>query len=360
MKVTRLRTRVASIPFEKPIGMGKFDLRSNGCVAVFLESDQGLVGEGVVCSLNGQRLDLIDAMVRSFEPLVVGLDPLLSGAFSMKAGAEARNLGPAGISILGLAGIENALWDLRAKLLGVNVSRLVGACRTSMPAYHSGELWIGLTLDELQRAAARHVDKGFRAMKMRLKGDPAEDVRRVRAVREAIGPDVALMADLNQKMTVPSAIRLGRQLDEFNLAWLEEPIACHNHAGEAQIAAALDTPVASGESVYTSRGALAMLRQGSVDVLMPDLQRMGGPGEFIKAAHLAEGFDVPVSGHLFPEMSLALMAALPNASILEYMPWVSPLYAEQVELDARGEAIVPERPGWGFSLDPKAIKSFEL
>ena len=101
-----------------------------------------------------------------------------------------------------------------------------------------------------------------------------------------------------------------------------------------------------------------MLRLRSVDVLMPDLQRMGGPGEFLKAAALAEAFNVPVSGHLFPEMSLALMAAIPNAAILEYMPWASPLYSEKVELDAQGHAVVPDRPGWGFSFDPEAVRRY--
>ncbi|CAN5692705.1 mandelate racemase/muconate lactonizing enzyme family protein [soil metagenome] len=359
MKITRLRTSVASIPFDPPIDIGTGVLRSSGCVMVFLETDQGVVGEGLVSSLNGQGLPMIDAIVHSMEPHVLGLDPTLSGAFSIKAGAQARAFGHAGISIVALAAIENALWDLRAKLLGVNVSRLIGACRTSVPCYQSDELWIALTIDELQRSAAKQVDKGFRAMKMRLKGT-TEDVARVRAVREAIGPDVALMADLNQKLRVPAAIRLGRDLEEFKLAWIEEPVAFHNHAGEAQVAAALDTPIASGESVYTSKGVREMLQLGSVDVLMPDLQRMGGPGEFIKAAHLAEAFDIPVSGHLFPEMSLALMASLPNAAIVEVMPWASPLYKEKIELNDKGEAIVPDRAGWGFSLDPKAIESLKV
>jgi L-alanine-DL-glutamate epimerase-like enolase superfamily enzyme len=360
LKITRLRTRLASVPFEPPIGIGTGVLRSNGCIAVFLETDQGVVGEGLVSSLNARGLALIDGMVRSLEPLVVGRDPRMAGAIAMEAGAHARALGPAGISIAGWAGVENALWDLRARLLEVNVSQLIGACRTSLPAYQSGGLWITLTPDELQAAAARHMAAGFRAMKLRLSGDLAADVRAVRAVREAVGPEVALMADLNQKLTVPAALRLGRALEPFGLAWLEEPVAAHDHAGEARIAAALDTPIASGESVYTSRGALRMLQAGAVDVLMPDLQRMGGPGEFLRAAHLAEAFDIPVSGHLFPEMSLALMAALPNASWLEVMPWASPLYQDAVELDSRGEAVVPTRPGWGFRLDPAALDAYAL
>jgi L-alanine-DL-glutamate epimerase-like enolase superfamily enzyme len=178
-------------------------------------------------------------------------------------------------------------------------------------------------------------------------------------LREAVGPEIGLMADANQRMTVPDAIRLGRALEEFQLAWLEEPIAAHDHAGEARIAAALDTPIASGESVYTSRAVHHMLQLGAVDVMMPDLQRMGGPAEFLKAAALAEAYDIPVSGHLFPEMSLGLLAAIPNAAILEYMPWVSAVYRETVELNSDGAAIVPlDRPGWGYAFDEDAVKRF--
>jgi L-alanine-DL-glutamate epimerase-like enolase superfamily enzyme len=359
MKITRLRTAQVVIPFDPPIGIGHADLRSNGCVLVWLETDEGITGEGLVAVLNADRLALLEQMVHSFSALLIGLDPQLGGAFSVKAGAGARALG--GMAVVAQAAIENAMFDLRARALGVNVSRMLGAVRTTIPAYHSGELWITHSLDALQRAAEAHCRAGFRGMKMRLKGDVREDVARVRAVREAIGPGIALMADLNQKMSsVPEAIRLGRQLEEFNLAWLEEPIAAHNHAGEAAIAAALDTPIASGESVHTSRAMLEMLRLGSVDLLMPDLQRMGGPSEFIKACALAEAFDVPVSGHLFPEMTLALAAAIPNATVLEYMPWASAVYAERVELDANGHALVPTRPGWGFSFDPEAVRKYSL
>lgn len=353
MRITGLRTASVEIPFDRPIDIGRAILRSNGCVLVFLESDQGVTGEGLACSLNAEGLAALDEAVRELAPLIVGRDPHAAGRFPMQWESST--------AVHAAAAVENALYDLRAKLLGLNVSRMLGACRSSIPAYHSGELWVSLGIDELQRSAEAHVARGFRAMKMRLKGIPQEDVPRVRAVREAIGPELTLMADLNQRLAAPAeAIRLGRALEPFNLGWLEEPVAAHDHEGEAEVAAALATPIASGESVYGSRAMLGMLRLRSADVLMPDLQRMGGPGGFLKAAALAEAHDVPVSGHLFPEMSLALLASVPNAICLEYMPWASPVYAEQVALDAQGNAVVPDRPGWGFSFDAKAVKAFGI
>jgi L-alanine-DL-glutamate epimerase-like enolase superfamily enzyme len=313
-----------------------------------------------VLTFNGQRLAVMDEMVRSFEPLLIGLDPRMSGTFLNRAWADLRNFGTAGISVMALAGVECALLDLRAKLLDVNVSRLLGTYRTTLPIYHSSDLWVTLTTDELQKSAAAHVRNGYRAMKMRLIGDIRKDVERVRAVREAIGPDVGLLADANQKLTVPQAIRLGRMLEEFNLTWLEEPVPPHDHEGEAQVAAALDTPIASAESVYTSRGIMEVLQHRSCDIIMPDLLRMGGPTEWLKAAHLAEAFSIPVSNHTYSEMSLALMASIPNGVMVEFMPWVTPIYLERIELDGHGHAIVPDRPGWGYSFDPAAIKRYAV
>jgi L-alanine-DL-glutamate epimerase-like enolase superfamily enzyme len=335
-------------------------LHTSGLVLVFVESDQGAVGEGLVFTFNGQRLAVLDEMVRTFEPLLIGLDPHMSGSFTARAWADLRNYGAAGISVMGLAAVECAILDLRAKLLDLNVSRLLGASRSALPVYHSSELWVTLSIDQLQRAAEAHVQHGFRAMKMRLIGDIKKDVERVRAVRDAIGPNIGLLADANQKLGVAQAIQLGRKLEEFNLTWLEEPVAAHDHEGEAQVAAALDTPIASAESVYTSRGIMEVLQHRSCDILMPDLTRMGGPTEWLKAAHLAEAFSKPVSNHTYPEMSLALMASISNGLIVEYMPWVSPIYREQIELDKSGQAIVPNRPGWGFSFDPAIIEKFAL
>jgi len=359
MKITNLRTSVVHFPFDPPIDGGALQLRSSDCVLVFLETDAGLVGEGLVFALNNQRLSVINEMVLSLASVVIGLDPELGGSFPARAFREVGFLGRSGVAVIGIAAVDNALWDLRGKAAGLNVARLIGACTTAVPAYHSGGLWISRTIDELQREAADFVAQGWRAMKMRIGKPRAEDdVARVRAVRDAIGPDTALMVDSNQQLNVPRAIRLGRMLEEFNLTWFEEPIPYYDHAGEAEIAAALDTPVASGETEYTSRGMFEMLRQRSVDVLMPDLQRMGGPTEFLKAAHIAEAFNTPVSSHLFPEMNLALLAAVPNASYLEYMPWCEPAYRERIVLDGQGRAVVPDRPGWGFGFDAAAIRQF--
>ena len=360
MKITRLRTQVVHLPIDPPIPTAILgSLRSADCVLTFLDTDEGLTGEGLVFSINNRRLSVIHDMIRSLEDLVVGLDPRLGGALNAKAWKELNFLGYEGVSVIGLAAVDSALWDLRGKAAGLNVAHLIGACRPAVPTYASGGLWLGSSIDALQKEAAGFVARGFRAMKTRVgPTDPEGMVERVAAVRAAIGPDIGLMVDANQQMSVKQAIRIGRMMEDLNLTWFEEPVICHDHEGEAQIAAALDTPIASGETVYTHRGIHAMLEARSADVLMPDLQRMGGPTEFLKSGHLCEAYHIPCASHLFPEMSLALLAGLPGGYYLEHMPWFEPIYRERIELDRDGNAIVPDRPGWGFSFDPDAIRRF--
>ena len=362
MKITRLRTQLVNLPIEPAIITSLFPtIHTATCVLTFLETDQGLVGEGLVFSINGARLSVIHEMIRSLEPMVLGLDPRHGGSLNVRAWRELNFLGYDGVSIVGLAAIDNALWDLRGKAAGLNVAHLIGAARNSVPVYASGGLWLSSSIDQLQREAADFVARGFRAMKTRVgPTDPDQMVARVRAVREAIGPEIGLMVDINQQMNVKQAIRIGRRMEELNLTWLEEPVIYHDHAGEATIRAALDTPIASGETVHTHRGILRMLQAGAADVVMPDLQRMGGPTEFLKAGALCEAYNIPCASHLFPEMSLALLAALPGGSWMEHMPWFEKLYAERIELNADGRAIVPDRAGWGFSFDPAAVKRFAV
>jgi L-alanine-DL-glutamate epimerase-like enolase superfamily enzyme len=360
MTITRLRTPVVRLPIEPAIPTAILgSIRSADCVLTFLDTDEGLTGEGLVFSVNNRRLSVILEMIRQLEDLVVGLDPRLGGTLNATAWKDLNFLGYEGVSIVGLAAVDNALWDLRGKAAGMNVAHLIGACRPAVPAYASGGLWLGSSIDELQNQARGFVERGFKAMKTRVgPTDPEGMVARVAAVREAIGPDIALMVDANQQMSVKQAIRIGRMMEPLNLTWFEEPVICHDHAGEATIRAALDTPIASGETVYTHRGILTMLQAGACDVMMPDLQRMGGPTEFLKAGHLCEAFHIPCSAHLFPEMSLALLAGLPGGSYLEHMPWFEKIYRERIELDGNGHAIVPDRPGWGFSFDPDAIRHY--
>lgn len=360
MRITALRTARVALPIEPPLRTAIHHIDSVGCVLVSLETDSGLTGEGYVFTLSAVRLDVLEAMIRSLEHHVVGQDPHEVERMWEAMWRDINFLGHKGVTIIGISPLDTACWDLIGKAADQPLHRLFGACRDSVKTYASGGLWLSLDVDELVAEANAFVDQGFRAMKVRIgKPRPEEDAERVAAVREAVGPGIGLMVDANQGLDVSRAIRLGRMLEELDLVWFEEPVPAYDLAGHAAVAAALDTPIASGETEYTRHGMRAMIEAKAADILMPDLQRMGGLSEFIKASHLAAAHEVPVSPHIFTEQSLCLAGSLANLTYVEHMPWFAALYAEEMTI-VDGEIPIPERPGLGFTFDWDALESYRL
>lgn len=359
MKIERLETRALSLPLDRPIESALGTISSCGLVLVHAYTDNGIVGENMVFTLNDRRTGVLRQMVDELADLVVGRDAGHIAGFWARAWKDINFFGHKGLPVMGISAIDGALWDIAGKAANMPLYRLLGGARDRMPAYHSGGLWLDRDIDGLAREAQDMVAQGFKAVKMRLgMPDPRQDAERVRAVRQAIGPGIRLMADANQGLNEAQAIRLGRLLEEYELTWFEEPLPAWDLEGVARVAAALDTPIASGETEYTRYGFRGMLTLRSADILMPDLQRVGGVSEFMRVGHMAESHDVPVSSHLFPETSIQVLGALANAIYLEYMPWFSSLYRERLEF-VDGDAVVPERPGWGFTLDPRRIAELE-
>jgi L-alanine-DL-glutamate epimerase-like enolase superfamily enzyme len=351
MKVTHVETQPVVVRLDQPIGSALGQIADFGCIIVTIRTDEGVTGENLIFTLNNRRTKVLRQMVDELADLVIGQDAQHIAGFWARAWKDINFLGHKGVPVAGISAIDGALWDALGKTAGLPLYRLLGGAKDRVPAYHSGGLWLSRSIDELVAEAHSFLDQGFHAMKMRLGSpDPAEDIARVKAVREAIGPRIKLMADANQGLTEAQAIRLGRRLEEFDLTWFEEPLPAWDLDGLARVAAALDTPIASGETEYTRYGFRRMLELRSADILMPDLQRVGGVSEFMRVGHMAEAHDIPVSSHLFPETSLQVLGALSNSIFLEYMPWFSPLYNETLAF-ADGHAVVPERPGWGFTFN---------
>lgn len=351
MKVTAVETQPVTVRLDQPIGSALGEIAKFGCILVTVRTNAGITGENLIFTLNDRRTKVLRQMVDELADVAVGHDAGHIAGFWARAWKDINFLGHKGVPVAGISAIDGALWDALGKAAGLPLYRLLGGAQDRVPAYHSGGLWLSRSIDELVVEAQGFVDQGFRAMKMRLGlPDPAEDIARVKAVRDAIGPGVRLMADANQGLTEAQAIRLGRRLEPFDLTWFEEPLPAWDLDGLARVAAALDTPIASGETEYTRYGFRRMLELRSADILMPDLQRVGGVSEFMRVGHMAESHDIAVSSHLFPETSVQVLGALSNAIFLEYMPWFSSLYNETLEF-RDGSAAVPERPGWGFTFN---------
>jgi L-alanine-DL-glutamate epimerase-like enolase superfamily enzyme len=206
-------------------------------------------------------------------------------------------------------------------------------------------------------------ERGWREMKTQLalpgETTPAREVERVQRVREAIGPDVKLMCDINQRWRVEQAIDIGRRVEDagVSLFWLEDVTTHDDYPGLARVTAALRTPVAGGEYVWGIVPFRHMMERHSVDIVMIDLVRVGGITQWLKVAGMAEAFNLPVVSHLIPEVHVHLIGAVPNGLTVEYMPWLGRLFEEVPQMQ-NGELVVPQKPGLGLSFDREAIRRY--
>jgi len=360
MRVTGLETTIVKVPFDKPLKTAIHHIEGVGCALLTVRTDEGISGEAYAFTMNGARIKVIDAMIHELEEMIVGRDPFDTEAIWQSIWDSYNFLGHKGISIIALSTVDTALWDIVGKAAGKPLHKLWGAARESIPTYASGGQWLSYSIDELQSEAAGFVTEGHRALKIRI-GKPtvAEDVERVAAVRQAVGPEIGLMVDANQGMTPKHAIKLARELEALDLIWFEEPTPCWDFKGHAEVRSATEIPIASGETEYTRYGMQQMIETGACDILMPDLQRIGGYTEFKRAAQLAASVDMPVTTHIFTEHSLPIAGHAPNCTWLEHMPWFAPLFNEGVIVE-EGKVALPDRPGHGFTFSEEAVARFRV
>jgi L-alanine-DL-glutamate epimerase-like enolase superfamily enzyme len=362
MKITGTQATALDITENDPLAnMPEEAGRKRPIVILRLYTDAGIEGLGV--TLWGGRMSRsLHVAVEELAALTVGEDPLRIERIIAKLVAGTGDAcGPGGIFTLALAAIDMALWDIKGKALEQPLWKLLGGHRARVPAYASGSLRRGLTHDQAQRAARTLVEKGFRQMKtqMALPGNPppAEEIRRVRLVREAVGPDIDLMCDINQRWRPEQAIDIGARVEDVGLFWLEDVTRADDYAGLARVTAALRTPVAGGEYVWGVTPFRHMIEARSVDIPMIDIARVGGVTPWMKVAAMAEAFNLPVVSHVMPEVHVHLVAACPNGLTVEYMPWTLALYEETPALE-KGEMVLPDKPGLGLKFDEKAIARF--
>ena len=354
MKITRVRSQVVKLPADEPLAGGAgFYRRFFEFVTLRMETDAGIEGIGV--TFFGWALTpALRAAVDQLSELAVGEDPLRTEAVGLKLRNAANGAGPAGISTLAFSAIDMALWDIKGKALGQPLATLLGGLRDRAPTYASGALSRTAPLDHVLKAGPLLVEKGFKQMKMQLAlpGDTtaAREVERAKLIREAVGPDVDLMCDINQRWSVNEAIDIGRRIEDVHLYWLEDVTVHDDYAGLARVADALATPLAGGECVYGITPFRHMLEARSVDIVMIDLLRVGGITNWMKVAGVAEAFNLPVVSHLLPEIHVHLIAAVPNGLTVEYMPWSFELF-EEVPAPVKGELTVPSKPGLGLEFN---------
>jgi mandelate racemase len=359
LKIQSIRVRPVAVPMKRPLQTSIAAVTVAPLLLIDLQTDGGVVGRAYLFGLGKHHLPVLVKLVEAMAEMVKG-DAVAPFDLEKKLRARYALLGVHNMVLFAMAGIDMAAWDAMGQALGQPLVRLLGAAPRPIPAYNSNGLGL-MALGPLVKEARELVDDGFTAIKLRLgRPDARGDLAALRAVKAEIGPDVLLMTDFNQGLSVAEALKRGHMIDEEGgVYWIEEPIRADDFHGCSSIRREIRTPIQLGENFMGPEQMAQALAAGACDYAMPDAERIGGVTGFMRAAALAQGAGVEMSSHLFPEASCHLLAATPTCHWLEYVDWAEPILKEPL-VRGRGVVEIPLRPGLGMEWDEKAVARFAL
>lgn len=319
--------------------------------------------EGVGITYNEVGGEAIRELINSsIAPALVGSSPFATEDAFNRLLPHLRGVGRKGLTYCALSAVDIAIWDLKAKLMGLSMALLLGSERDVVDVYASGG-WTSLSDRALVDEARAMVDAGYSKIKIKVGVEggtnPRRDLRRVAAVREAVGADVDIMLDANNCWTSATASRFANLVREYDILFFEEPVIADDLPGLARFRAATDVPLATGEHEYSRFGARDLIASGAVDVLQLDMTRAGGMTEMVKVVSIAQAWNLPIAPHAMDIFHLPLVAAYPNALFLERLLVFDEL-TEAVFVDpprpVDGKMAVPDRPGFGLTLNERALE----
>jgi len=345
-----------NVPLARPHPTASGVVESAPLVLLDLETDQGLVGRSYVFCYTAVALRPIAELIEALESLIQG-DPVAPLALAQKLQGRFRLVGPQGFTGIAMAAIDMAAWDVLAKLAGLSLTRLLGGEEKPIPAHDS----LGMGGPEAAaREAAESIELGFQCVKFKVGYAHVEQDRAViRAARRAGGEDLQVMVDYNQSLSVPEAIRRVQSLEEEALVWVEEPTRADDFAGHARIASECRTPIQIGENLWGPHDLAKSLSSGASDFVMLDVMKIGGITGWLSAASQAGVAGLPVSSHLFPELSAQLLAVCSQAHWLEYQDWAAPILQRPLVLKD-GFALPQTEAGCGLAWDKEAVEHYRL
>jgi mandelate racemase len=339
-----------------PLGTSAQTIRVAPLLLIDLETEEGVTGRTYLFCYLPLGTQLLMRVIDEIASLIKG-DAVAPVEIAAKLARKFRLINSSGILSMANAGVDAACWDALAVAAGLPLANFLGGALKQIPAYNSN----GLGLMSPQAAsdeAEKLLEGGFRAVKLRL-GYPTldEDLAVTRAVRKRLSDAVEIMADYNQALSVEDALERGRALDGEGLSWIEEPIQNDDYAGCAKIAHELTTPIQIGENFQGPPAMQSAIAAHAADYMMPDLSRIGGVTGWQRAASLAASSRIKLSTHLFPEVSVHMLACSPTAHWLEYVDWAAPILAEPLRVIG-GVATPPNRPGAGIAWNAEAVARF--
>ncbi|GAA1823292.1 L-talarate/galactarate dehydratase [Nesterenkonia flava] len=285
---------------------------------------------------------------------LLGEDPNDIGRLITKLQWAGASVGRSGLATQALAAIDVALYDMKAKRAGLPLAKLLGAHRDSVRTYNTSGGFLNASLEEVKERASQSLEEGIGGIKIKVGlPDNAEDIRRVRGVREHIGSEAPLMVDANQQWDRSTALRMGRRLEEFDLVWIEEPLDAYDVEGHARLTSTLDTPIATGEMLASVAEHERLIEGKACDIIQPDAPRVGGITQFLRLMNFADQKGLDLAPHFAMEIHLHLAACYPREPWVEHFDWLDPLFNERLETEG-GRMLIPNRPGLGVTLSEQA------
>ncbi len=353
LTIRSLTARPVIVPFARPLRTASGEIPAAPLLLLDLATEQGITGRAYLFGYTRITLRALACLAEDVAPLLIG-KAVAPQDRAMDLQRAFRLLGRQGLLGMVLSGIDMALWDALGRALDQPVAMLLGGSPRPIPAYDSFGM---IDLKDDAPRIERSLAQGFRAIKIKIGGgDLDSDIRTVREVRRMIGDEVALMADYNQSLTAPEAIRRLKSLAAFNLAWIEEPVPAEDLVGDAAVRASGLAPVQTGENWWFAEDMAKAIAAGASDHAMPDIMKIGGITGWLKAAALAEAASLPVSSHLFIEASTHMLAVTPTALYLEYLDKASALLTDP--LPVVDGAVTARGPGLGMDWDEAMVAKF--
>jgi mandelate racemase len=358
LTIRSVRTTPVLVPMNHALGTSAARVTEAPLLRIDLDTEEGVTGRTYLFCYRPAGARVLASLVEDAVSLITG-DPVSPAGIAAKLTRRFALFGVTGAVRMALSGLDAAMWDALAVAAGMPLSSLLGSAPRPIRAYNS----CGLGLMEPSAVAAEAeclLERGFRAIKLRL-GYPTlrEDLVALRAVRNRVGPEIEVMVDYNQALSTEEAQSHARVLAAEGAAWLEEPIRHDDLEGNARISAAATIPLQLGENFNGVEAMAAALQAGACDLVMPDLARIGGVTGWMHAAGLAAARGIPLSSHLYPEVSVHLLAATPTADWLEYVDWADAIVQAPLTI-VDGMAIAPPRPGAGLEWDVAGVERYRM
>ncbi len=355
-KIIAIRIRPVCVTMPVPHRTASGVVSESPLVLTDVTTDTGCVGHSIVFTYTKAALKPTAEFMRNLEALVVG-HPLAPRTISLELENKFRLLGTQGLVGMALAGIDMALWDALAKSHNRSLVHLMGGVAKPISVY------AGVGFDGVAGSAAQAEEwakRGFKGVKAKIGYDTvAQDLEVIRAMRKAVGPDMAIMVDYNQCLQPQQAVERIQHLEDEDLTWVEEPTLAHDYAGHAQIADAVTTPIQCGENWWGVMDMQHAIDAAASDYIMLDVMKVGGVSGWLRGAALTRDRGLQVSSHLWPEVSAQLLTLTPTAHWLEYADWWNPILAEPIPVN-EGVIVHAGELGTGISWNESAIEKYAV